>query len=237
MPSMTEIYRHHADRYDELVSAEDYRGTLRETLHRIAVWEGAAVIEAGVGTGRVTKLYIDDAARAVCCDRSRHMLDYTESILTPHASKITYTVADNMQFPRIEGDFNLFVEGWSFGHSAMESSDDEDLVNITERLVGGAERNLASGGTVIVIETLGTNVDEASAPHPTLRRFYDLLEREHGFVREVIRTDYRFETVDEAARVMGFFFGPAMERGVRERSSATVPEWTGVWKKRVTNTP
>ncbi|MCG8479415.1 MAG: class I SAM-dependent methyltransferase [Spirochaetales bacterium] len=230
---MVEIYERHADRYDELVAAEDYRGNVKATLHRIAAWEGAEVIEAGVGTGRVTKLYIDTAARAVCCDRSRHMLDYTRATLTAYASKITYSVADNMQFPRIEGDFDLFIEGWSFGHSAMESSDDEDLVRITERLVGGAERNLVPGGTAIVLETLGTNVDEAAAPHPTLKRFYDLLEREHGFVREEIRTDYRFETVDDAARVMGFFFGPGMERGVRERSSTTIPEWTGVWSKRV----
>ena len=73
MPTMNEIYAAHGDRYDELVSREDREGNLGRELVRL-VPAGAAVLELGAGTGRVTRLYAAGVRSALLCDRSAHML-------------------------------------------------------------------------------------------------------------------------------------------------------------------
>jgi len=82
MPEMYEIYEKHADRYDELIRAEDHRDNLRHLLHETVNWRGLSVIEGGVVTGRVTRLYIEHPASSVCCDRSQHMLNFAQEILS-----------------------------------------------------------------------------------------------------------------------------------------------------------
>ena len=46
-----------------------------------------------------------------------------------------------------------------------------------------------------------------------------------------LRTDYAFETVDDAAQTLGFFFGEKMEQRIRARQWARVPECTGVYRR------
>ena len=81
MPDMFEIYQSHASRYHELVLAEDHQNNLGSLLHQLVDWQDLSVLEAGVGTGRVTQLYIADAADAVCCDQSAHMLELADRFL------------------------------------------------------------------------------------------------------------------------------------------------------------
>jgi hypothetical protein len=57
------------------------------------------------------------------------------------------------------------------------------------------------------------------------------LERERGFTRLVIRTDYEFASVAEAVALIGFFFGDEVAALVERRDTPVVPEWTGVWFK------
>jgi hypothetical protein len=89
------------------------------------------------------------------------------------------------------------------------------------------------GGTLIVIETLGTGFTEPAAPAPELADYYAWLESQRGFGRHALRTDYGFDSVSEAARVLGFFFGEQMAALVAEGGSPRVPECTGIWSKRL----
>ena len=82
-----------------------------------------------------------------------------------------------------------------------------------------------------ILETLGTGRDAAEPPNPGLGQHYASLEAQ-GFERQVLVTDYQFDSVDESARSCGSFFGDAMADRIRERSWARVPEWTGLWVKR-----
>ena len=93
------------------------------------------------------------------------------------------------------------------------------------------ERLVRPGGTILLIETMGTNVDEPCPPGELLSTFYRILEEDHDFRRTVISTDYRFRSVEEAARVMGFFFGHQMSEAVRQRGTTIVPEYSGIWTK------
>lgn len=229
---MFEIYERHAAEYHRLVSAEDYQANLSALLHRLVDWTDVRVLEAGVGTGRVTDMYVDAVASAVCCDASEHMLAFVRERLGDCADKLTFRRADNLDLPELSEKVDVFVEGWSFGHAVAEASRPEEVARTTDALVAAAAGSVVPGGWVVLIETLGTNVDAPAAPLETLAAMYRRLEEEHDFTRHEVRTDFRFSSVAEAAEVMGFFFGPEMAESVRARGTEVVPEWTGVWARR-----
>lgn len=241
MPEMYEIYDHHAREYDELVNAEDHEGNLLPALLEVAVWDGADVVEAGTGTGRVTALFAERAARIVCFDRSSHMLEAAQKNLTNYAGRITFAEGNNMELPlQVVTDAfggstdtpalaDILVEGWAYGHAVMDSG---KPAATCRRLINSSRRLLKEHGTIIIMETLGTAVDAAGAPHPLLEAFYLELEDAYGFSRREIQTDYRFTSLEEAERVMGFFFGDSMAAEVRRRGTPIIPEWTGLWWRR-----
>ena len=231
MPTMYEIYEQYADRYDALVGAEDCDRNLNSVLNDIARWSGARVLEAGVGTGRVTAGYVDRVRSAVVCDRSEHMLAFARRRLADYGSVVEFICADNFALPQLEQPVDVFVEGWSFGHAIVDNSDQIEATSA--RLLEQATRNLRPGGVVILLETLGTNTDEPGAPHEALAAWYRALQSEHRFDHRQIRTDYQFASVQEAVDLTGFFFGPQMAAAVAKRGASRVPEWTGVWWRRV----
>jgi hypothetical protein len=112
-----------------------------------------------------------------------------------------------------------------------DRSGEEEIRETVDRLVRGAAGNLRAGGTAVLIETMGTNVDRPAPPDEKLALFYEELERKHRFASKVIRTDYRFATNEEAAEVMGFFFGDEEGERIRSRGAAVIPEWTGIWTR------
>lgn len=231
MPTMIEIYQHHAVEYDELVRAEDYQANLGRHLESIVAWDGRTVVEAGIGTGRVTSLVVDRVSDVQAFDRSAHMIEQARRNLSVHSTRIHYTVADHLSIPRHARRGDIFIEGWSFGHYIVEQAGRVDLAaGELERMMHGV---VHPGGTLIVIETLGTCVDAPGAPNESLRRYYHLLEGQYAYRHAVVRTDYRFPSVGEAARIMGFFFGDDMRNRVLAAGSAIVPEYTGVWWKSV----
>lgn len=85
---------------------------------------------------------------------------------------------------------------------------------------------------VILLETLGTGC-ERPCPPEHLSGYYAWLT-EAGFSRGWMRTDYRFESIEEAVELSTFFFGEAMGQDVREKQQVILPECTGIWhRKRV----
>lgn len=233
---MFEIYDHYADRYDELVRAEDWQGNFARLVQHVVDWRAARVLEAGVGSGRVTQLYVESAAHATCTDRAAHMLEYAAGALAAHADKLTFLNAANEDLPLLPEPVDVFIQGWSFGHSVVDAPAAE-VPKLIDALVAQARKNLRPGGAVIMIETLGTNVAAPHAPHPHLNAFYARLESVHGFERHTVATDYRFASRADAQRVLGFFFGAEMAQALAPPDDAAaavvIPEWTGVWVQRV----
>ena len=227
-----EVYEHHAAEYHALVSAEDHEGRLRGEIQSLLDWKNTRVLEAGTGTGRVTQWYVDRIRSAVLCDRSLHMLEFAAKSLEPHAHKLTFLVADNRQLPELEEKCDVFLEGWSIGHCITDCTSAAGVKATTAVLVDNARKNLIPGGTAILIETMGTNVDAPGAPNDRLAQFYEELEGKHGFEHRLIRTDYRFDSPERAAEVLAFFFGEEMGRRVSDKGDRVIPEWTGVWTRR-----
>lgn len=227
MPSMYEIYRRHRVEYDRLVNAEDHERHLPAFLHSIVDWRGKAILEGGLGTGRVTELFIERARRVVGCDREAHMLEAARDRLARFADKLDLRVADNLDLPLLPEKADVFIEGWSWGHAVVDGPGEVEA--IAEALFAQVRKSLVPGGLVVLIETLGTNALSPAAPHPRLAEFYQLLQSRFGLRQTAISTDYRFAAAAEAVDVLGFFFGDAMAQAVRATHSAVVPEWTGAW--------
>ncbi|MDZ7793936.1 MAG: hypothetical protein U5P10_09675 [Spirochaetia bacterium] len=73
MPKMSEIYKKYATEYDKLVTAEDYQNNLTEELLNKIEWDKKIVYEAGIGTGRLSKIYIDKIEKLYGFDREAHI--------------------------------------------------------------------------------------------------------------------------------------------------------------------
>lgn len=88
-------------------------------------------------------------------------------------------------------------------------------------------RVLKPGGTIIIVETLGTGTETPTAP-PFLADYYKLLEQRYGFSHRWIRTDYQFASVAEARESTEFFFGNGLA-GLIDEKWRIVPECAGIW--------
>jgi len=229
MPTMYEIYDNHACEYDELVTFEDYKGNLKSTLNNHFDFNGKTVIELGTGTGRVTAMYVDRVAKVFCYDRAQHMLSKAEKNLSAYIDKISFGVCDNNSIDSIKEKSDFVIEGWSFGHTVSDHL--ENAESKIDEMVNNSSSLLNDEGTMIFIETLGTNAETAAAPAPFLDLFYTRLKSVHGFKELIIETDYQFDSVDEAARISGFFFGPEIADDIRKKGTPTIKEFTGLWYK------
>jgi ubiquinone/menaquinone biosynthesis C-methylase UbiE len=223
------VYREQAELYDELVAAEDVDGNLSRTLLDVCDIAGATVVEAGAGTGRLTRLMLEaGASRIIATEIEPAMLAIAEKSLAAYAPKLECLVADARSLPVEDNVADIAIAGWVFGH--FRSWMPENWQNEVGAAVSHLERVTRAGGTAIVIETLGTGT-EVPAPAQGLLEYYQWLEDERGFVRTSIRTDYLFESVQEAERVTGAFFGNDFAANVREQQWRRVPECTGVWTR------
>lgn len=226
------IYENHAEEYDRLVAHEDHEGNILRALRQICALrglEGAQVVEIGAGTGRLTTLLAPNVRGIVAFDASKSMLEVAERNLRASAPRDNWRlgVADNRALPIPDASADLVLAGWTLGHLTEFHS--QAWVEELDRAMRELKRVTRPGGSVVVIETLGTCVEQPRPPTAALADYYSLLENRHDFNRQVVRTDYRFGSVDDAERSMRFFFGPELADRVRAGGSPIVPEYTGVW--------
>lgn len=222
------IYNHHADRYDQLVSREDYQSNILPALCRLRPLDGLRVAEFGAGTGRLTRLLAPHVARVHAFDASPHMLEQaTIRLKRMRRDNWSVAVADNRAIPLPGGLADIAIEGWSFGHLVRwyPGTWRDEL----DSAIAEMKRVLSPGGTTIIIETLGTGRETPQPPHEGLAACYAHLENHHGFSTTWIRTDYRFESPTEAESLVRFFFGDDLADQIAARQQAIVPECTGIW--------
>ncbi len=226
------IYARHADQYEALVAREDYQGHILTTLQTIRPLAGLDVVEFGAGTGRLTCLLAPLVKSIRAYDGSGHMLEVAAAKLqTLNLTNWQTAVADNKHLPAATGSADLAIEGWSFGHCVgwfPDSWREEVGAALAEM-----RRVLRPGGTMILMETMGTGRETPQPPNAGLAELYGWLENDHGFAATTIRTDYRFESLAEAERLARFFFGDELAETVVRNNWVILPECTGVWWKNV----
>ena len=224
------IYQSEGDRYEALISREDYQGNIPRAMDEIINADGLNILDLGAGTGRLTLMLAHRAKSIWAFDAAADMLRVCREKLV--ASRLTnwqVDVADHRQLPIPDHSADLVVSGWSVAYLVVWHP--ETWRHELETWMSEMKRVLKPGGHIILFESLGTG-NETPIQLEHLKNYYPWLD-EAGFQNKWIRTDYQFESEEEAADLAGFFFGAEMAEKVREKQSAILPECTGVWWKRV----
>ncbi len=225
-----DIYHNHAGKYDRMVAREDFRGNLFSALNEIQSPYGQIVMEAGAGTGRVTRLMSIMARRIYAFDIAPPMLKVAKKML--HMTGTTnwqLAAADNCAVPLANNSTDMAVQGWSFGH-AVDWYPHTWQTEVGQMLAE-LQRIVRPGGTIILMETLGTGIKQPAPPTPGHADLYRWWEQAHGFHHRWIRTDYQFASVDEADELTRFFFGNELADKIRAENLTILPECTGIWWK------
>lgn len=221
-----DIYREQADRYQQLVTREDYQGNILPALREICDLHGRIVVELGAGTGRLTKLLAPLVDTIVGLDNSRAMLQVARQELPSDApDNWMLAAADHRHLPLDLASCDLVISGWSLCYLALDQGQgwEDGLRRVFRRL----RQMLRPGGTFIILETMGTGYSDPNPP-PILHDYFSFL-RQVGMESKWIRTDYSFESVDEAVDLVTFFFGKELGEQVGAAGSPLLPECTGIW--------
>jgi len=220
------IYKTDGDRYEALISREDYQGNIVKALEEIVNPDGLDILDLGAGTGRLACLLAPRARSIQAFDVSDEMLRVCRQKLEASGlSNWQVDVADHRQLPVEDGSADLVVSGWSVAYLAVWNPDTwrDEL----EKWLGEMIRVLRRGSYIVLFESLGTG-NESPIELEHLKEYYPWLE-DVGFQKKWIRTDYKFESVEEAEDLSRFFFGDDLGDKVKTNNWAILPECTGMW--------
>jgi ubiquinone/menaquinone biosynthesis C-methylase UbiE len=222
MPTEKEIYLSHADKYDLLIQREDYQGNILHAIEDITPLHNMDVIDLGAGTGRLTRLLAPRVKSIHAFDTSAHMLETaSNSLRALGLNNWRMDVADHRQLPVESASADVGISGWSFSYLSVWGGE-----NSRAQLQAGlaeAKRVLRPNGILILIESLGTgNTSPIKLIH--LEDYYAWLA-ENNFKMNWIRTDYKFESKEEADALAKFFFGEEIKV-----ENNILPECTGLWR-------
>jgi ubiquinone/menaquinone biosynthesis C-methylase UbiE len=230
MPDNKTVYAHHGNEYEALIAREDYQGNILSALRDITPLESRTVLDLGAGTGRLACMLAPLVGHVHAFDIAPDMLRVAREKLTESGlSNWEINIADHRQLPIDDHCADLIVSGWSFSYLAVWNPDSWRAE--LEKALAEMKRVLKPGSFITLFESLGTG-NESPVELPHLRNFYPWLD-EAGFQKKWIRTDYMFESLEEAEYLARFFFGDELGDKVRKNKWVVLPECTGVWWKKV----
>ena len=220
------IYQTDGDRYEALIEREDYRGNIGKALDEIVNVDGLDVLDLGAGTGRLAVLLAPRAKFMRAFDVSEEMLRVCRSRFEASGlSNWNVDIADHRQLPIPNYSADLAVSGWSVSYLAVWNP--KTWRAELEKWLAEMQRVLRPGGFIVLYESLGTG-NESPVELEHLREYYPWLAQ-MGFQKKVIRTDYKFASLNEAEELSRFFFGDELGDKVRANNWTQIPECTGVW--------
>jgi ubiquinone/menaquinone biosynthesis C-methylase UbiE len=228
MPTQEEIYKTEGDKYEALIFREDYQGNILKSLREITPLENRVVYDLGAGTGRLACMLALQVKYVRAFDISEEMLRVCrEKFVASELSNWQVDVADHRQLPVDDNSADLVVSGWSLSYLAVWNP--ETARAELEKWLGEMKRILRPNSYIVLFESLGTG-NESPRKLDHLKDFYPWLD-EVGFQNKWIRTDYKFQSLDEAEYLSRFFFGDELGDKVKENKWVILPECTGVWWK------
>jgi len=224
------IYQSEGDRYEALISREDHQGNIPRAIDELIHVDGLNVLDLGAGTGRLTLLLAPRVKSIRAFDVSAEMLRVCrERLIASGLSNWQVDVADHRQLPVPDHSADLVVSGWSVSYLAVwnQKNGSAEL----DKWLMEMKRVLRQNGMIILLESLGTgNEEPIRLEH--VESTYQWLDA-HGFENKWIRTDYKFESLEEAIDLSRFFFGDELGDKVEQNQWVILPECTGVWWRNV----
>ena len=231
MDHFQQIYASQAAHYHEMITVEDVDGNLPSALRTIGPLRGKRILDLGTGTGRLPLLLAREGALMVGLDLYADMLKENAAQRARSGGSWGLVQGDMRALPFPAACADVVTAGWAIGHlRAWFDADWQDQIGLVLREM---HRVAAPEGAILILETLTTGSLTPAPPSQGLAEYYAWLEGTWGFSRQAIRTDYQFQTVDEAVARTAFFFGEELAAEIRRQAWARLPEWTGLWIKQV----
>jgi SAM-dependent methyltransferase len=226
------FYAGRAADYERLIRCEDAGRQLLPAIEALITnaeldLASARVVEFGAGTGRLTRMVAPKVAHVAAFDASPAMIDVARAALRP-LENVSLGVAEHAALPARTGEADVALEGWAFAHAVSWHPTQWQAVVST--YLDEVSRVLRPGGVAILIETLGTGSFEAAPPSAGLAALYAWWES-LGFSQIRIRTDYHFESIEEARALTQAFFRKDFDFEVAS-AGVTLREHTGLWWRR-----
>lgn len=231
MTDYAHIYAHRADEYHRFIAVEDTDGNLLKAIESVAAIDGRRVLDLGTGTGRLPLLLAGRAAKMVGFDLHWDMLRRNRYQRSAAGGRWELAQGDMRCLPFPGGWADVVTAAWAI--SNLTGAYPDDWQNQIGRVVMEMRRACAPGGVLIIFETLTTGSLAPAPPSQRLADYYAWLEGAWGFARATLSTDYQFESVEQAVEWTEFFFGPELSEKIRANGWARLPEWTGMWVKRL----
>ncbi len=233
MDHFINIYTQQATEYHQLMVPEDVDQNLLPALEKISPVANKRVLDLGTGTGRLPLLFGHKTSQMVCLDLHWDMLKEHQAQKQQQNGLWGVMQGDMRLLPVTTGWADVVTAGWAMGHFTGWYPDNWQTP--MHQVLQEMHRVVTPSGSIIIMETLTTGSLIPAPPTKALAQYYTWLENEWGFTRQEIRTDYQFASVDEAITKTEFFFGPDMAAMIKENGWDRLPEWTGVWGKRISS--
>ena len=217
------IYSNEISKFKRFSECEDYNHCLREYLIHHFDWEKASVLEAGVGMGRFTDYYIDQAKTVTLTDSSTTMLDYCRMKYSRYEEKIDFVSCKHIDLLDYckSRKYDIFISAYSLSYEAVKLQ--------PEMLQGYLDSVLSLNvNSFVIIESIGLYHTNSNYLQQYKDYFNELSNRLN---RIEITTDFHFQSVQEAEYYCGIFFGKEISERVKEIGSNIVPETTCLWYK------
>ena len=225
-----QIYQTDGDRYEALISREDYQGNISRAIDEIIRVDGLDVLDLGAGTGRLTLLLAPQLKSIHAFDASAEMLRVCrERLVATGLSNWQVDIADHRQLPVADHSADLVVSGWSVSYLSVWNKENGD--SELDKWLLEMKRVLRKDGMIVLFESLGTGNDEPMRLEH-VESTYQWLDA-NGFENKWIRTDYKFGSIEEAVELSRFFFGDELGDTVERNQWVILPECTGVWWRKV----
>ncbi len=106
-----------ADTYDRV--ADPQEAWAREILDRAAFGRGQTVLDAGCGSGRVTRLLLDQGVRVVGVDADAAMVAKARDALPPHVPVLHQDLLELELDEPVDGIFSCAVFHWITDHETL----------------------------------------------------------------------------------------------------------------------
>jgi ubiquinone/menaquinone biosynthesis C-methylase UbiE len=231
MDHFKQIYTRQAAAYHRMIAFEDVDANLLRALEQVIPLAGKRILDLGTGTGRIPLLLSQQSPTLIGLDLHADMLREHKQQRYQVGGQWDLVQGDIRTLPFPRGWAEIITAGWAIGHSRSWYAD-EWQVQIGQMLQE-MHRVVAPGGALIILETLTTGSLNPAPPSQGLAEYYAWLEKKWGFSRQEVSTDFQFANVDDAVAKTKFFFGEELSTAIKQHGWSRLPEWTGVWSKRV----
>lgn len=231
MDHFEKIYAGRAAEYHRMIAVEDVDGNLIPALNAVSPVDGRKILDLGSGTGRIPLLLNGRCDQMIALDLNFPMLHEQALQRDKLGGDWPLVNGDMRRLPFQDGHFDIVIAGWAIGH--LRSWFETDWKTQIGNIFAEMQRVVVPGGALFVMETMTTGSTQPAPPTEGLAEYYQWMESQWGFTRQVIPTDYQFTDIEQAVGFTEFFFGSELAQIIRDENWVRLPEWTGVWGKSV----